>query len=312
MIGALGIGVELFRVKSSDRLHIGRLACHDEDIIHPRFMKAGGMWLLAQGPEGGEALPIEFTWVDYVVSLLGSVSSLAYFAFLIWMVVYCVRRDPDQGRWLWILLIFQPFGPFIYFFARYLPSASFRLPGFLKRWSRGGEIRRLEIAAAQIGNPHQYIQLGEALLDVGRNQDASKAFQKALDKEKDNLPALWGRAQADFQLKEFSDAKEALQQALAIDPKYKFGDTSLLLAKSLNALEEFDEARTHLVGHVRQWRQPEGLYLLATLEEKAGNDEEARQHLEALLMELEASPPAIARKHLFWRGRAKRLLRRVK
>lgn len=269
------------------------------------------MWLLAQQGEGVESLPFELLLLDLCFSLFGLLMSVGYFAFWIWMLIYCVRRDPERDRWLWIILVFHPIGTALYFFTRFLPSANFRMPSVFRRWSRGNEIRRLEYAADQIGNAHQFIELGETLLDVGRYADAADAFHEAVQKESDSLPALWGSARADSQLKNHQAARVALEQILKQDRRYKFGDASLLYGKCLEDCDELELARDHFREHVKQWRQPEGLYLLASLEDELGDPAAARSLLKTLLLELDASPPAIARKHVFWRGRARRLLNRL-
>ena len=44
----------------------------------------------------------------------------------LWMLLHCIRRDPDRHAWLWMLLIFPVLGGALYFFGRWLP-----LPGWI-------------------------------------------------------------------------------------------------------------------------------------------------------------------------------------
>src|SRR5436309_14119137 len=48
---------------------------------------------------------------------LGSlgVLSIAQLGFTIWMAVDALRR-PAEGFWIWLIVLFQPIGPWIYFF----------------------------------------------------------------------------------------------------------------------------------------------------------------------------------------------------
>src|SRR5690606_1711326 len=103
-------------------------------------------------------------------------------------------------------------GPAIYFFARWLPGANIAAPGFLQKLTRRRNIHRLQIAARQIGNPHQFIELGEALRETGQWEPARDAFRQALQKDPANLQALWGASCSEFQLKQFQEAHDALSK----------------------------------------------------------------------------------------------------
>jgi len=111
--------------------------------------------------------------------------------------------------------------------------------------------------------------------------------------------------------KDYDTARQRLEQVLKIDPQYKFGDVSLLYAKALLELDRVEEATAHLQKHIRRWRHPEGLYLLAWLDSQAGRTQDARDNLQAMLMEIESSPPPIARKQGSWRRRGLALLRKI-
>jgi hypothetical protein len=266
-----------------------------------------------------EAVPDEFThdprmfdagpWLWYAA--VWQVLSVVYMAFLVWMLVECARKDPDRLMWIFIILVLQPFGAFLYFFIRWLPGADVRVPKGLTKWTRGAEITRLEIAATQIGNAHQYIQLGDALRDVGRWDKAGEAYGKALAKDADNLQALWGAALVDLERHDFEAARGRLQKILAADAQYKFGDVSLAYGRSLYELKLSDEARAHLEKHVKRWRHPEGVFLLAMIHAENGNAAEARTQLLAMLSDINGSPRAIARKFGVWKARARKMLKKL-
>lgn len=246
----------------------------------------------------------------YLFSWLFGCGGWLYTGFLIWMAVSCVRRDPEWYIWLWII-IFVPLGPFIYLLARWIPNAQLQPPKFLRKWTRGRELERLRIAAQQIGNAHQFVEWGDALRETGRLSDAGAAYDKALVKDRRNLQALWGGALVDHEQGRPAAARDKLAQILAIDPAYKFGDVSLLYGKCLCALGEKEQAEKHLSGHTRRWRHPEGLYLLATLYADRGETELARTQLQGMIQDLNGAPRTIVRKQLFWRGRARRMLRKL-
>lgn len=254
---------------------------------------------------GAGSLPEAFSRVTH------GFGGWVYLAFLVWMLVYCVRNDPERHIWLWVILIFQPFGALIYFLARWLPSSSLQPPRFLHNLFRGREIERKRIAASQIGNAHQYVELADALRDIGRLDAASDAYQRALDKDPRHMGGLWGAACVDFRRENFQAAKEKLEQVLAVDSNYKFGDVSLLYGNVLLKLNQSDDARAHLEQHTRRWRHPEALFRLAEIRIRDGDPGSARNLLQSLIMDVDGSPRAIARRFYFWKGRARRLLRKL-
>ncbi len=236
--------------------------------------------------------------------------ALPVLAFKIWMIIECIRKDPDRYIWFWVIFLI-PFGAIIYFFARWLPGANVKAPTAARRFTRGGEIRRLETAAQQIGNAYQYVMLGDALLETGRHAAAGEAYENALRKEPDNLQALWGAGQVSLHSGEAERACERFERVLAIDSSYKFGDVSLAYGKALYALDKVEPAREQFQQHVQRWRHPEALYLLGKICTETDRLVEAREHLQALITDVNGSPQAIARKHRPWKSRAQRLLRRI-
>ena len=240
------------------------------------------------------------------------VLSLFVTAFTIWMLIECLRKDPDRYLWMWLILIMPGIGPVIYFFVRWLPGRQVRPPAWFRRLTRGSEIRRLESAALQIGNPHQYVQLGDALREIGHLERARAAYLRALEMEPQNLTALWGVGLIDLQQKSFDSARDHLEKVMQKDPEFKFGDASLAYGKSLVSLGRTEEARTHLEKHVRRWRDPEGTCLLAQLEMESGLHEQARSHVRAMLVDFDCCPKAIARKNARWRRRGFQLLRKLR
>ena len=241
-------------------------------------------------------------WVFWIIELLGAL-------FTLWMVIYCIRHDSERSTWLWILLLFPGIGAVIYFLARWLPSSSMEQPACLRRWTDGPKIRRLEVAAQQIGNSHQFVEWGDALRQVQQWPEARAAYTQALAKEPGNLSALWGASLTESQLGDPQAARLHLEAILRIDPGYKFGDVSLLYGKTLHALPDREAELAHWRTHLKRWRQPEALYLLAERLIERGETSEARQLLQTVIADIEITPRALARKVFFWKGRAKKLLR---
>lgn len=237
--------------------------------------------------------------------------SLAYFVFWGWMLWHCARTEPDRQFWLWLLIVVPGVGPIVYFIMRFLPSADVQGPSFLRRWTRGRELSRLETAAVQIGNAHQFIQWGDALRDVGMLDQAATVYAKALAKDPKSLPALWGATLVASHQNRHADVVQWTRQILDKDPQYKFGDVSLVHGKSILELGDAAAATEHFEQHVKRWRHPEAVYLLASLQAQQGNHAGARQHVQALLHDINGAPAALARRYGRWKSRARQLLKKL-
>jgi hypothetical protein len=254
--------------------------------------------------------PVE-TWLYLLIGLGVGAIGLAYSAFWIWMLLHCLFREPDKFFWIWLLVVVPFPGAIVYAVVRVFPQREYAVPAWLRRFTRGRELTRLETAAEQIGNAHQFVQWGNALRDVGDWQRASDAYSRALAKDPQNLPALWGAAQTAERLKKTDDVKRFCGQILERDPQYKFGDVSLAYGRALVALGENGVAREHLAQHCKRWRHPEAVYMLACRCQEDGDTAAARQNLLELMRDINASPAAIARKFGRWKSLARKMLKQL-
>lgn len=280
-------------------------------------MSLSALQLLAQfeqevpvAPNDGMGMLVALPFL--LLGAAATVLTLVYSLFWVWMLIECIRSEPDRHFWIWLLIVVPFPGAVVYAVVRYYPTLSDHSPTFLRSWSRGRELARLENAAEQIGNAHQFIQWGDALRDVGRWNQAEAAYGSALKKEPENLQALWGAALVAEHQDRSEEVLEFTRKILDKDPQYKFGDVSLAYGKALEKRHQPEEAREHFENHIKRWRHPEGLYRLACLCAEQGDPEDARSYLRAMLQDLNGSPPAIARKHGRWKSRARQFLRKMK
>jgi hypothetical protein len=250
-------------------------------------------------------------WLLLLAALGLGLISLLYMAFWAWMLIHCLLREPDKMFWIWLLVVVPFPGAIVYGVVRVFPERESVAPAWLRRITRGKELTRLETAAEQIGNAHQFVQWGDALRDNGQWPRAAEAYSRALAKDPQNLPALWGAAQVADRQKQSAEVKRLCDQILAREPQYKFGDVSLAYGKALVDLREFPAARAHLEQHCRRWRHPEAVYLLACRCHEDGDPAAARKHLQELLRDLNSSPTAIARKFGRWKSLARKMLKQL-
>lgn len=225
------------------------------------------------------------------------VLALLAIAFWLVMIVDCVRNEPDQTTWLWVLLLLNVTGSVLYFLARKLPRLQIPLPSYFKRWQLRQQLWIAEANARNIGKAHQFIGLGNLLAEVGKVNPAIDAYREALRQEPNNVHAHWEMAAISLQIKQPIVAQTHLTLLLQHDPDYKCGEASLLLGKVLFDLGDWDMAQKHLERDLKAWSHPEAALMLAKILIAQGDTTTAQTHLQTLLLNLRASPPYHYRRH---------------
>ncbi|MBL4883290.1 MAG: tetratricopeptide repeat protein [Planctomycetaceae bacterium] len=237
--------------------------------------------------------------------------SYLYLPLVVWMFIDCMRNDSERGIWAWLIIFVPGLGVSIYFFTRYLPRGNNGVLKSVFAQFQTKELKRLKMQSKQIGNAYHWIQYGDKLRELRRYDQAEQAYRAAMEKEPDNIQILWGLAICLEKQERTAESLEFVTQTLEQDPDYKFGDVSLAYARVLISISEWDKARNHLQSHTKRWRQPEGLYLYARCLLEQQENETAKEILEMLILDVEASPSAIARKQNTWKRKAKKLLRSI-
>lgn len=232
--------------------------------------------------------------------------------FWLFMLYDCIRNEPERQLWLWILIFVNFPGAVIYFFTRWIPRGNIPLPNYFSRWTRSRELWTAEAQAKSIGKAHQYVNLGNLLCDMGMFDKAETAYQQALEKEANNLQALWGAAFIDVKNQKFASAKEYLQTLLKTDPDYKYGDASLVYGETLFALQEFEAAKEHLEKHIKNWSHAQAYIMLAKIFTQQGDVEKARNYLETIIIKIKGSSYFHYKRNRHFIGKAEKLLKTLK
>lgn len=232
--------------------------------------------------------------------------------FWLLMIVDCLRNDPDRRTWLWILIFLPYFGAILYFVMRRLPYLNIPTPTPIKRWTQRNQIWDAEAAAKNIGKPHQFVNLGNVLLEAGMGDRALNAYEQALAQEPQNVNALWGMASIAIAQKQYAIAQPSLSIIMAKDPDHKFGEASLAYGQVLYELKEWDRAETHLLDDVKRWSHPEAAIMLAKIQIERGDTIAAKENLETMMFRLKGTPRFYFRKKRHLLGQAQRMLRQLK
>jgi hypothetical protein len=207
------------------------------------------------------------------------------------MIFDCLRNEPKGSSWLWLLLMLNFPGAVIYFIARKLPYLNLPTPTVFRRWTMKDALWNAEAGVQNIGKAHQYVILGNVLLEMGDLDRALVTYNEALQRESANPNALWGCATIEMQQQKFDLAYTHLKTLLAKDPEYKRGDASLLYGEVLYKLADLAAAKEHLDRDAKYWSHPESFMLLAKIAIQSGERESARGYLQTMSAKIKASPP---------------------
>ena len=239
-------------------------------------------------------------------------SQFIYFlpiCFWIWMIWECIAYDSQKSTWIWVLIFFNFPGAIVYFFVRRLPKLDFPISKHIQRRMRRDELWNAEAAAVNIGNPYQWVILGDLRRELRLLDEAKDAYLQAMEKEPDNLKALWGIVQIEYERNNFIDAKQHLSRIIKINPDYEYGSAALLHIKALLNLGEESTAEQLLEENIKIWNKPEAYLLLAKINLKHDRNELAKQHLEKMVANIRSSPKFHYKRHKHLERKARKILK---
>jgi hypothetical protein len=223
--------------------------------------------------------------------MLTGILAFATAGFWMLMIFDCARNEPKGSSWLWLLIMLNFPGAVIYFVARKLPYLDLPIPNFMKQWTMKEALWNAEAGVTNIGKSHQYVILGNVLLEMGNLNRALECYQQALQKEPGNTHALWGCATIEIKCKNFAVAQVYLKDLLDRDRDYKRGEASLCYAKTFYELREWATAKEYLAVDIKHWSHSESFLLLAKIAVNIDRDPvAAKNYLDTMLARLKASP----------------------
>jgi hypothetical protein len=185
----------------------------------------------------------------------------------------------------------------VYLFNQGSKNQSRKILNPLRRLQLQQELHKAKVGVRYIGKAHQYLILGNILLELGEFDRAQLSYTKALNKDPKNPYALWGAALVSSYQDRWAVASRHLELLLKIDPKHLQGDASLLYAKTLFNLGKWSIARAHLTEDIYYWGHPESTVMLAKIEIQDGNIGIAKKMLENMIFKLKGAPTYHSRRY---------------
>lgn len=229
--------------------------------------------------------PLSFfdtSWLYY-----GLISPLLL-AFTIWMLID-VFQNSRSWFWFFIILFFQPFGPFIYF-VYYKWDDNILYSRFVLRQRAANSMRALEAKVHNIDNAYHRTELGKVYLQQEKYPAAQEQFEKALEWDTDEVDAQANMGYALARQGQCEEALRFIEPVLDTKPKYDYGELMWTAARckrdmgdtdaALQLMRELAQTHTHAEIHVEY----------AELLWRNGDETEARKILDMVIAEHPHAP----------------------
>jgi hypothetical protein len=146
---------------------------------------------------------------------------LAQAALTVWMLVDANRRGAEY-YWFWLILAFQPFGAWAYFFSyKWRDFGGGNAPAWLSGlFTRRPSMDELRHRAERFGTVATHLELGERLVEVGEFAEAVPHIGVMLAREPDHCQALFLMAEAERGLGHPEQSIALLQKLLNRQPAW--------------------------------------------------------------------------------------------
>jgi hypothetical protein len=229
-------------------------------------------------------------------------------ALTVWMLIDAQRRGADYF-WFWIILLFFPIGPWLYFFA--VKFGDFRGAGGWLAFQRRTSVQELRYRAEKVPTLANHLALAQRLIEEHDIEQALPHLQAALALEPDHSQVLFGLAQCAHEQGQPEAAIPYLERIVARDRRWSDYAAMRLLIKARteagNDAGALDTARDL----VRLSPTLEHQCLLAERLIAKGLTDEAWQSLEQSLESHRYAPGPSRRRNRSWARQARRLQKQI-
>ena len=229
----------------------------------------------------------------------------------VWMAVDAVRRGRAQ-YWLWIMILFNPLGAVVYFFAEYLDGSP------LSRWTgqhlpkvTAADLRQAEADVHRLDNAATWLAYATALRARKEHHKAVEAAQRAVDRDPTSVDAQYELALALVDAKRPREAVAPLERVVARNRSFDSERALYLLGRAHLVNDDPEAARRSLEEVGARSSRPEYLYELAALQAQLGDRESAARTLQRIIHESELVPAYLQGSVRPWVRKARAGLRKM-
>ena len=205
------------------------------------------------------------------------------------LVVHIVKTGRST-TWIWIVVMLPMAGSIAYFILEILPELSQSSAGRKTKKNVGKLINPDKELKAALHNysitetVENSNRLAEAYTAKGMFEEARQLYEKSLKGIYSTDPDIMHRlASANFELKDFKQAKQLLDDLIVKNPDFKNADAHLLYAKVLEQLGETESALKEYQVLDGYYKGLEATYRYSMLLKKTGDNKKATELFEKIL-----------------------------
>jgi hypothetical protein len=229
-------------------------------------------------------------------------------AFMVWMLVDAFQR---RAQYYWYIVLFVPFGAWVYFFLVKIHDFDLRWLKQLLNFDRPPSVDKLRYETRETPSYANKMRLATALHDAGEFAEAAEIFEAALATHKDEPEALHGLGRCRLELGEPEAAIEVLSRLCDKARAYRDYAGCLDLAEALAKAGRDEESVEVLEGVVKSSPRMQHHVALAHRLAELGNVERARESIEKALEEHEHAPAFVKRRDKAFARQAAELLKSI-
>ena len=223
------------------------------------------------------------------------------------MVVHFIRHRPEW-YWFWVIVFFGPIGAAVYFFVEVLPGLHWKMPA-IERWERRRRRQWLERIVSESPTQEALSELAWICGKDGDYRRAVELFTEALDRDPGDLDSLYGRSLSVTETTDYAAAVKDLRALAEVDSTYKLHKGNLALAAAYEGLGDEDRAIEVYRSILDNAPISRAYYGLGQLLAKRGEENEAREMMQAILTKQIGLPRYLRRQERPWVWRARRFLK---
>ena len=242
-----------------------------------------------------------YTIFGYLIPLL----AIVQFAFIIWMVIDCVRQ---QNPLIWILVMFFfPPASLVYFVIYKLPDL--QLASWWQRKVAGGRrIRQLKAEIFHRDLPYHWSCLGDEYRRRRNWPEAARCYAEALRRDPQTEEASYGMGLVAVEEGKFDEALQRLEPLVQANPRYDYGNAQLGIARAWRGLGRMDQAAACYEKLLSHYTYSEVRFEYAELLHAMGRKEEAEQRMQRIIDEAHVQSGFARVRELKWARRARLFL----